>query len=974
MKELSSLGGSKSKKTTVKPSLKTAGTTNRGRRDLRPLFAFLAAFVLYLISLIVFQKYPLGDDAVLLSDLDAQYAPFLALLKNKIQDMASVPSGHLVSYLSYSFKLGLGKNFASTFGYYLASPFNLLYLIIDLAQLDALVMILIVLKLSLASGFMCLFLKTRINENKSLWPVLFGVLYAFSLYSQMFMFQIMWLDGYMLLPLILYFTEKFIKKHNYTGLVISLLVLFVSNYYTAYMAGIACFLYLCVRLFEESVPLKKAVCICARYVMAAVFTALIVAVLLVPVGIDTINSADRTISARRENLVTFTPVTFVHMLLLGEKQDFNDLLPGNYPFLFIALPVVMLIMLYFISPVFKGRERKIHAACVLGAVLSTAIYPLDKAWQVFDDPNWFWHRQAFVFLPLFLTISIKAIIKIKEIVKKDIAKVALVMYALVFIDTTIGGFKSQLNFGLFNALFITAYTALLMGYSVENWPDQIRDMPKMLSPLLSGIVCFEVVFAGTIMSSSSYTMAIRGGDAIEYARSLNVEREFGEYVKQNNSENGAFRAETTTIPDFSSEHYIEDGEAYVGYYNPVSFFNSSSNKELHHFLKQTGLPTNYNYFAAWHPFAIPTVDSFFSVGSVSSRTDLDCYRLEGEDSLETGLKFYENDNALPLAFAVDKQAMDFDYYRLEKDADEKNYFAMQNDWYRSMFPEAFTEDFYKDIDESITGEPTITNGYGFSFNDYKLHKELVSAEAASGSQGVKTAAGSEDPLGLENVVYQELKENLKSIYRMNNELPIVIEYEFKAPTDDEIFCSLVTGRILDGAEIYVNGVKIFHVYSDSYYSLMVPVGSFEEGEDVKVSLLCDVDCWHYLNIRFASFDKETFASQINGIDKTKVNTDVVTDGYAKFSINNLDDNEMVLTTIPAEDGWELLIDGAPAEYKVYQNALIAFEVPSGSHTAELEFTAPGLKKGAMVSCAGIVLLAAFIIIDKNISKKRAKQN
>ena len=115
------------------------------------------------------------------------------------------------------------------------------------------------------------------------------------------------------------------------------------------------------------------------------------------------------------------------------------------------------------------------------------------------------------------------------------------------------------------------------------------------------------------------------------------------------------------------------------------------------------------------------------------------------------------------------------------------------------------------------------------------------------------------------------------------------------------------------------------------------------------------------------------ANQIEKIDKTKVNTDIVHDGYAKFTINSIDDGDIVITTIPAEDGWQLYIDGAPAAYTAYQNALIAFEVPSGNHTAELVFTAPGLKEGAMVSCAGIVLLVAFIIIDKNISKKKEKQ-
>lgn len=967
MKELSSLDGKPKKKTAVKPKLKASGVKSNSK-DLRPLFAFLAAFGLYLLAMVVYQKYPLGNDGVLVSDLEAQYAPFLALLKNKISEVSSVPSGHLLSYISYSFKLGLGKNFASTFGYYLASPFNLLYLLLDMTQINAAVILIVVLKLSLSSGFMCLFLKTRLDDRKSLWPVLFGIMYAFSLYSQIFMFHIMWLDGYMLLPLVLYFTEKFIKDRKYLSLIISLFVLFVSNYYIAYMVGIASFLYLCIRMFEESVPLKKALGICVRFVVAAGFTALSTAALLVPVGLDTIRSADKTISSRGSSLVTYTPLTFVHMLLEGETGDFNDLLPGNYPFLFICIPVVMLILLYFISPLFKGRERKIHAFCILGAVLSTAIYPLDKAWQVFDDPNWFWHRQAFVFLPLFLTVSIKAIFRIKEILKKDIAKVMVIMYALVAIDVSWGRLTGESNFALYNVLLITAYAGLFAGYSLEKWPDQIRDMPKMLSPLLSGIICFEVVFAGPIMTSKSDTLTLRGGNAIEYAYSLSAEREFGNYAKNNNSEQGAFRAETVKISDYSVQYYTEDGENFYGNYNGIEFFNSSSNKNLHHFMKQLGLPTNYNYFAAWHSFSCPSIDSFFSVGSVSARNDLAFYRFEAQDSLGTGLKFYENENALPLGFAANKTALDFDFYRLEKDSTEKNYFAMQNDWYRSLFPVEFTEDFFKEID---AGEAEITNGVFFDSSEYQKHNELINT--VSESESAKTAAGSEDPLGLENSVYKDLKQNLTYLNKANANIPIVIEYEFKAPSDDELYCSLVTGRILDGAEIYVNGVKVYDYSSNTYYSLLIDLGCFKTGEDLKVTILSKESCWSYLNIRFAYFDLDAFTRQIKSVDKSKVNVDLVSDGYAKFSVSNLGSEEMVLTTIPAEDGWQLYIDGAPAEYKVYQNALIAFEVPSGNHTAELEFTSPGLKAGALVSLAGVICMAAFVFIDKKLSKVKEKQ-
>ena len=430
MKELSSLDGKSSKKTTVKPSLKTSSKSSK-EMDLRPLYAFFATLVLYIVAMLLCNKYPLGEYSFLQSDLKAQYAPFLALLRSKLTEIGNVPKGHLISYISYSFKLGLGKNFIGTFGYYLASPFNLIYLFIEESQIDTAVLAIVTLKLSLSASFMAMFLGSRTEDKKTLWPVLLGIMYAFSLYSQVFIFQIMWLDGFMLLPLILFFTEKFIKKQNYAGLIISLLVLFVSNYYIAYMAGIACFLYLLIRLFAEKVQIKKAIGICVRYALTAGFTGLITAVMLVPVGLDTIRNADQTISARGNDALTYSPLTFIHMMILGDPRDFSDVLPSNYPFLFICLLVTILLLIYFISPVFKGRERKIHGVCVLGAVLSTAIYPLDKAWQVFDDPNWFWHRHAFVFLPLFLIISMKVLFKAKELARKDIVKAVLVVLRII---------------------------------------------------------------------------------------------------------------------------------------------------------------------------------------------------------------------------------------------------------------------------------------------------------------------------------------------------------------------------------------------------------------------------------------------------------------------------------------------------------------------------------------------------------------
>jgi len=967
MKELSSLqSGTIKKKTVEKPAELSLKKTKK--HDLRPLYTFFITLVLYAAAMLLCNKYPFGEYSFLQSDLKAQYAPFLALLKSKILEAGSVPKEHFLSYLSYSFQLGLGKNFMSTFGYYLSSPFNLLYLFIDTAQTDAVVLLIVTLKLSLSSGFMCLFLGKRTGDRKSFLPVLFGICYAFSLYSQAFLFQIMWLDGYMLLPLILYFTEKFIKERKYAGLVVSLLVLFISNYYIAYMAGIACFIYLVVRMITVKIPVREALGTAGRYLLTAVFTALVTAVMLIPVGLDTIRNSDQSIVDQSENYITYQPLVIVHMLFSGENGEFKDVLPSNYPFLFICLPVSLLLMIYFISPVFKGRERKVHLVCLIGAILSTFLYLPDKAWQVFDDPNWFWHRQAFVFLPLLLVIAIKTLLKIKEVVRKDIVKAMVIMLLLLVIDFSFGRMAGDSQALVYNLALILTYSLIMIGYGVEKWPEQLSDMNKMITPVFGVILVFELVFVGPMLTSKFQTMTLFGGMAQEYSDSIRAVEQFSDYAGKYSSQNGAFRAETEKVPEYTKTYYVDAGEAFYGNYNGVSFFNSNSNKPMQRFIKQLGMPANYNYFAVDHTFACPSCDAFLSVGAVGSRRDMTFYRYDGVDSYGSELKFFYNEDVLPLGFAADKEAMSFDYYRLEKDPEVKDYYALQNDWYRSMFPDAFENDFFKEIGEDITGKPVITNGVFFKTGDYMMNEELLS----KGDPDRESKSLIEDPLGLEGSVAAELKDNMTDIYRVNSKIPIAVEYTFKAPSSDEIYCSLVTGRILDGTEVYVNGIQISSIKANAYYSQLFRIGSFEEGETVKVTFLSEDARWSYLNVRFAGFDYEAFKSQFAKVNRTKVTTEEVCDGYVRFSVNGLGSDELVLTTIPAEDGWQLYVDGKPAEYKVYQNAFIAIDAGEGSHTAELVFTAPGLKTGAAVSLAGVLALAAFILIDKKCSKKKAK--
>ena len=980
MKELDSLGQEK-KSSFSRPKAKEPKLALRERKDsdYRPLLAFLFALLLYCFTAVICNKYPTGQYSFILSDLKAQYAPFLALNRARIVSLSG-GSEHLLNNLTYSFQLGLGKNIMGTFGYYMASPLNLIYLLFEPSQIDLVVILLVILKLSFASGFMALFLGTRTEDKKTKWPVLLGIVYAFSLYAQAFAFQIMWLDGYMLLPLLLYFVERFITKKRYLGIIVTLLLLFVSNYYIAYMVGIYSFIYLIVRMIELKTKIREAVGTAVRYALTAGFTAMCTAVLILPVGIDTIVNSDKTRVSADPDLIMYSPMTFIEMFLLGDPGDFMDVLPANYPFFFLSLMVTILLILYVTSKVFNGREKVIHILCLIGALLSTGFYYFDKAWQVFDDPNWFFHRHAFVFLALFLVIALKVLERMKDIPFKDILRVAVIVCAGLLITYALGRYKNEDKMFIFNIAFIIAYCALIAGYGVKNWHEQLRDIPMLLSPMIVVFVCFELVFAGPMLTAGIESFTGFSGNAREYISAIDALEEFGVRAGIQNDESGAARAETEHVTNYNPLYYVDEGEQIYGNFRSMSFFNSNSNKRMHHFLKQLGYPVNYNYFAVSYDQVIPSNDAFLSIGSVASRRPISFYQKTGSDSFKTGLDFYKAGKTLPIAFAASASAADFDFYKLEKTAEEKNYFAFQNEWYASMFPGKFTKDFFITMN-GVSG-PEITNGISYNKNDYRTRADIMrdqpetekskSSEGGSGSSESKSNSSVlyDDPIGFEASVAKELASKYKTIYRQNEKLPIRIEYHIKAPTTSEIYCNLSTARILSDTSVYVNGVMVNSFESDTFYSQIFRIGSFEQGEDITVTFLSEESEWSYIDIRFGYFDYETFERQIGSVDLSKVKTETLEDGYAKFKVDGLAENEMVITTIPAEDGWKLTIDGNPAELTKYQDAFLAFSCPEGAHTVELSFTPPGLKIGAMASCAGIVCLAAFVFIDKKVLNNR----
>ena len=185
-------------------------------------------------------------------------------------------------------------------------------------------------------------------------------------------------------------------------------------------------------------------------------------------------------------------------------------------------------------------------------------------------------------------------------------------------------------------------------------------------------------------------------------------------------------------------------------------------------MKQFGFDTNYNYFAVGYSFEAPDTDAFLSIGRSVLPTDYSYGERLAEDNFGNNLTLYGNNRVLPLAFAVDRQAFDYDFYSLEKASKEKNYFSFRDAWYKSMFSEEFTEDMY--FAPSSEPEYEVVNAQLIDINDYTSSDK--NSQASSASSDADSKSFDPDKLGVEST---KENPNVSEFYRINKKLPIIID-------------------------------------------------------------------------------------------------------------------------------------------------------------------------------------------------------
>ncbi|MBP5578197.1 MAG: YfhO family protein, partial [Ruminococcus sp.] len=152
----------------TKPAVTAADiiAEKRGHK-FRPVFyilSFLVPFLLTFVSYICFDVYPFGERSVLTLDLNGQYIYYFEALRDAFWGDGSA---------FYSWSRNLSGGFMGIIGYYLASPFTLIVMLLPRKMILESVMIMQMTKVGAAGLTFCVYAQ-KSKKLKPLQSIMFS--------------------------------------------------------------------------------------------------------------------------------------------------------------------------------------------------------------------------------------------------------------------------------------------------------------------------------------------------------------------------------------------------------------------------------------------------------------------------------------------------------------------------------------------------------------------------------------------------------------------------------------------------------------------------------------------------------------------------------------------------------------------------------------------------------------------------------
>lgn len=876
------------------------------------LWCFMLPLLLMLFVFIAIGVYPFGNNSVLVLDLNGQYVYFFEALRSFIYGDSS---------LLYSFSRALGGEFLGIYAYYLASPLSYIVALFPKKHITEALLLIILLKIGLC-GFNFGYMLKKKAKTGDVSTIIFSSLYALSSYVVIMQHNTMWMDNVFMLPLIVLGVDSLIKERKYKLFVFSLVWAVMSNYYIGYMTCIFTFLYFFFSYFSQS-PLERnprnIKCNFVRSLFAVgLFSAIalaISAIIILP-AYYSLTFGKTTFSDPNFEFVTkFDILDLLTKFMFGA---YDTVRPEGLPNVYCGIVTLFLVPIYFLNDKVKLREKICSIFLCFVLIFSFSINTLDLVWHGFQAPNWLNYRYSYMLIFIMIYMAAIGFEGIKRANKNVIFTTAsvLVLFLLLLPEFNYKHVDPLLT--IFCTILCIAVYFFLFYFIISK-----KHLPfNLLSGFLLIAVSLEL-FLGALYNTFAldYDVVISSRDS--YIDYMNKWKGASDYLKETEDE-PFYRAEKL--------NYRKVNDPYALSYRGLSGSTSTLNADTVAFLSVFG-HTSASH-SSQYTGSTAIADSFFSIRYIMAENITPVTPLYEKCYSDENVSLYKNPYALSLAFGVSSDINLLSFQDITEENEEE---ALSND-----------KEYYSHDSPFMRLNKLVTYLLGEK-KTVELYKPIKSE------------------IDLKNC--RESTSRVK-FYPIYDKWDSVVSFSFNGAGDNDIYAYFPT-LYFTCAEMFLNGESIGHHFAKNNHGFIY-VGRYGKDESAKLDfhitsegiyIMRNTPYFYYLDQKVLDEVYEKLNSSAYNIEKCR-------EHYFSGKIKIADGQNTVLTSIPYDKGWKVTANGEKVDTYQTLDALLAFDLESGSYELELRYMPSIYIVGFCLFLAGSLVLTSIIITELLIKKNK----
>ncbi|MBQ4641194.1 MAG: YfhO family protein [Oscillospiraceae bacterium] len=867
--------------------------------------AFLFPFVGMLIFMLVGEIVPFGKSSMLYSDMYHQYYPFFLDFRR------SLLSGNS---LLYNWSVGLGMDYLGLYSYYLASPLNLLSVLIPENWVLSYFSMLTPIKLGLASMFFAIFLK-KIYQKNDLSIAMFGSFYGMCAWAMGYQWNIMWLDTFALLPLVVLGMVALLKERKFILYTFTLFLSIWANYYIGLFTCIFILLiFFCYEIcrWQGIVKFLKDLGVMAVFSLLAIGLTAILELPTLAALQNTQSSVNKFPQGFQLNITSND--TWMGLLDAmrqvagnmngGLEPTFKEGLPNVY----CGVITTILAFLYLSCDKIRRRDKLCCVFLLLLFNVSFIIRQLDYIWHGFHFTNMIPYRFSFLYSFVLLYMAYGAWTHRDTIRLWQIAFSALLSIAVLLCTND---FKDSVFWAYNGALLLIYFTTLVCEACQKDATSQqqavgatvARQKKKRLAAPTPqntyGIFLLGIMVVELILNLVNFGVNFSKTSITNYPKGKDTTASVIDYMKEQEKDTLFYRTEAT------HGQTLNDGA--LNGYNGITAFTSSANVRVTEFMKALGYGAKNTYNRYSFEESSPVSNLFLDLkymlerdGDVEENAYFDTVYNEGNVYL------LKNNAYLPLGFLANSQLVNTDF------SNTSNTFQFQND-----------------LMKDATG---ISDNVWYSLPESSL---TINADGPT---------------------VDSQKGNGYCSYSSTSSSTITYSYTI----DREGFmCITLDLSKRNSYSVWLNGQELFSETHSLPQS--IAVSNVQPSDVVEIRLKCKKDEKGTIKISGAILDEKKFRA---GYDVLAASTLELTEFRSTYVAGTIDcDRDGVLyTSIPQNGNWHATVDGKPAEIVLIGNAMCGLLLSEGQHEIEFTYHNSAFSLGLKISALCLAILVALYFV------------